>query len=358
MRTLDILFVSLGLFSFSLPLFNSDTTRLEPAVAVTALAPADTVIHNEAFTRAAQAYREADFQKAIDAFSSLAADSLQPRIVRRDALHYLGRAYMAKQEIDRAEQALTDMVGLEPPIIELDPDIEPPRLMRLYYDVRKECNGSVEVERNRSIQTMAVIDFSNHSISIDRERFDPLSKGFTSLIINQLNGATDLKVIERERIQWLLEEQDLQKDPSRVDQHTAVQVGKLLGAHTVLMGSFIKNDKKMILSARLVNVETGEIMIAPPPVVGKADDFFDLAGELSLKVAKSINVSLEDTELGVRRDTQSLDAMISYSEGLDLLEKEEYRAAYEKFIEALDYDPAYKRAELKAQSIEPILSHS
>ena len=353
MRTLDLLFITLGVFFTSLLVIHVPGQRTHAPNTSYSVAYADTLIHNKAFTRAAYAYQNADFEEAIEAFSSLAADSAQSRLVRRDALHYLGRAFMAKQEVDQAREALTGMVELEPPPIELDPDIEPPTLMRLYYDVRKTCNGDFEVEMAKPMQTLAVLDFSNNSID-DHERMDPLSKGFTSLFINQMNGATDLKVIERERIQWLLDELDLQKDPSRVDQQTAVRAGKLLGAQSVLLGSFIKHGKKMVLNARLVSVETSEILMSEQ-VSGKADAFFELADELSLKVAKSINVNLEETQLGVRSDTRSLDAMISYSEGLDFLEKENYRAAYEKFIEALDFDPSYRRALIKAQSIEPLL---
>ena len=349
MRTFDLLFIAAGLTIFPL-LAGFARSSMAPAHAV---APADTLIHNEAFTRAVRAYQEADFERAIDAFSRLAADSAQQRIVRRDALHYLGRAYMAKQEVDRAREALTGMVELEPPPIELDPDIEPPRLMRLYYDVRKTCKGNYTVEGEPSVRTLAVLDFTNNSID-DHDRLEPLSKGFTSLFIHQLNGATGLKVIERERVQWLLDELDLQHEGGRVDPQTAVRAGKLLGAHTVLFGSFIQYGRKMVINARLVDVETSEILMTEQ-VSGRADRFFDLADELSLKVAQRINVALEHTELGSRTETRSLDAMISYSEGLDLLEKDDYRAAYEKFLEALHHDPAYRRARLKAESIRPLL---
>ena len=352
MRPIDFMWVTLGLIVTSLTFVNFSSTRVEPTQ--THISGPDTLIHNQAFTEAALAYRGADFEKAIKAFSDLASDSSQTRIVRRDALHYLGRAYMAKREVDEAREALTGMVGLEPPPIELDPDVEAPHLMRLYYDVRKSCKGDFTVESSDQMNTLAVLDFTNNSID-DHERLDPLAKGFTSLFINQLNGATDLKVVERERIQWLLDELDLQDDASRVDQKTAVRAGKLLGAHSVLLGSFIKHGKKMVMNARMVKVETSEILMSEQ-VSGKADRFFELADELSLKVAKSINVNLERTELGARTDTRSLDAMISYSEGLDFLEKEDYQSAYEKFIEALDFDPSYRRARVKAQSIEPLLA--
>ena len=249
---------------------------------------------------------------------------------------------------------LQDLIELEPPIVELDPDIEAPPLMKLYYEVRKEHTDSYEVERaDPGLQTLAIVDFSNNSLD-DRERMDPLEGGFASLMIHQLNGATGLKVIERERIQWLLDELDLQQEEGRVDQATAVRTGKLLGATAVMFGSFMKHRNELRINARLVKVETGEILMTEQ-VAGKDKDFFELAESLSMKVAQGINISMEKTEIGARSDTRSLDAMISYSEGLALLEQEEYQAAYLKFEEALEFDENYSRARQKADSIKPLL---
>jgi len=77
---------------------------------------------------------------------------------------------------------------------------------------------------------------------------------------------------------------------------------------------------------------------------------------LSLKVAKAINVTLEEAKLGSQTDTPSLDAMMAYSDGLTLLEQGTHRAAYEKFLKAREYDPSYKQAQLKAKSIKPMLA--
>ena len=45
--------------------------------------------------------------------------------------------------------------------------------------------------------------------------------------------------------------------------------------------------------------------------------------------------------------------LLSYSEGLTYLETENYKEAYNKFQEALEYDPEYENARIKAESIKP-----
>lgn len=304
---------------------------------------------------AVAAYQSADFDGAITLFADLAGDSTHDKQIRKQALQYLGRAYVAKRMEGEARQAIHDLLELEPPLVELDPDVESPPLMNLYYEVRREFEGDYTVERaDPGLQTLAIIDFNNNSITSDQVDLEPLGRGLSSLMIGHFNGSTNLKVVERERLQWLLAEMDLQQS-GRVDQETAVRAGKLLGATAVLLGDFMKMDRRnMVINVRLVKVETGEVLITDQ-VRGRPDRFYEMSEELSLKVAQAINAHLEKTNIGARGETKSLDAMLSYSEGLALLEQEDYRAAYEKFLEALDYDSAYKRAELKAESIKPLL---
>ncbi len=305
--------------------------------------------------RAINQYDEGRYNEAIEAFAQIAQDGEREIATRRTALQYLGRAYLARNEMEYAREAIHELLELEPPLVELNPDVEPPPLMRLYYEVRKEFAGSYEVEREDSdLHTMAIMDFTNSSVD-DFEQFQPMQQGFASMFINHMSGATDLRVIERERLQWLLEELELQRDPQLIDQSTAVQSGQLLGASTVLFGSFTVHGDQMQVMARLVQVETGEILLSES-VRGERDNFFDLAEQLSLGIAQSINVALDQDTIGEQRDTQSLDAMMAYSEGLVLLEREEYEAAYEKFNEALEYDPEYERARARAQSVQPLLS--
>jgi TolB-like protein len=306
------------------------------------------------FDSAAEAYAQADFDQAIEQFSVLAADTSLDRPVRREVFQYLGRSYIAKNLTDKAREVVLDLLALEPPLVELDPEVEPRSLMRIYYDERKNIEGDYQVERADAVlRTLAIMDFTNSSVT-DKADYDPLQQGLATIMIHNLNGATDLRVVERERIQWLLDEQALQRSGA-VDQATAVEAGKLLGAQAVLFGGFIVNGRQMWINARLVDVETGEILLSEQ-VMSRATDFFEAVEKLSLQVAGAVNSDLAQADLGTRNETRSLDAQMSYWEGLGLLDRGDYRAAYEKFIESLEYDPSFTRALLKAQSVEPMLA--
>ncbi len=300
---------------------------------------------------AEQYYKSAQFDKAIDILIQLSTDSTNEE-VQKDALRFLGRAYTAKGLYDKAKDAIMRLLELEPPIVVFNPDYEPPVFMKLYYETRKKYSGSYKVERpDPGMKTMAIIDFKNRSVD-HKLQYDPMEQGFSDLMINRLNNSTNLKVIERERIQWILNEIKLQ---NQYDMEGAVRLGKQLGVQTILLGSFIIVGDQIWLGARLVKVETSEILLTDE-VKGDLDNFFDLVDKLGKKIADNINVTLKKETAKEISEAPSLDAIMAYSVGLSYLEKEDYRNAYDKFEEALKIDPNYEKAKIKAQSIAPLIN--
>lgn len=332
-------------------------TSTSIAVAVSLLMALPLQAQPAQFQEAMKAYNAYNYEKATELFSEVAHDSTLEEGVRQKAFQYLGQIYIGKDQRDEARKILEQLVSMEPPNVELNPNRQPPPLMELYYEVRKEKRGDYSVrEEDPGLQTLAIMDFRNSSVD-QRERYASLSKGFPSMMVNYLNGAVDLKVIERERIQWLLDELKLQRKADVVDQSTAVRTGKLLGATTVLFGNYIIHEDQMRLSARLVKVETGEILLSED-VMGEPDEFFSLVQELSKSVTRSINVSLEETDIQQSGGTSLLDAQLAYSRGLGELEDGNYRAAKKHFEEALEHDPNYSLAQDRLESIQPMLASS
>src|SRR5207247_6981467 len=105
---------------------------------------------------------------------------------------------------------------------------------------------------------IAVLPFDNSgSYGQDRENFDALQKGIAGMLISELAANPAARVVGREEIQKLIEEQNL--GPSgRVDAQTAAKIGKLVGARYVVLGTFIDFYGDFRVDARLVSVETSE----------------------------------------------------------------------------------------------------
>ncbi len=326
--------------------------------AALALAPAlapSVRAQDQALQEAIARYDAAEFQQAIDLLVAVVERPGAAADARIEALRYLGRAYVAERRMEQAREALDRMLDLEPPPVELDPELEHPDLLGLYYEARRDHGGGYAVERaDPGLTTLAVMDFTNTSVD-RREDFAPLQQGFASMMIQYLTGATGLRVIERERIRWLLDELALQRDPALVDPEQAVRAGRLLGATAVLFGAFTAHRDRLWISARVVKVETGEVLLAEQ-AFGSPDDFFELVERLSVQVAGATNATLDREGVGERRDTRSLDAMLAYSRGLALVEGGDLAGAEARFREALEHDPGYARAQRRLDALHPFVA--
>ena len=308
-----------------------------------------------AFQKAMEAYEAHEYETATDLFSEAAQDSSVEKETRREALRYLGQIYIGRDERKKAREAIERLIRLEPPPVKLDPNRHPPPLMRMYYEVRKEKRGGYEVrQEGPGLQTLAIMDFRNSSVD-QRERYASLSNGFPSMMINYLNGANGLKVIERERIQWILDEPKFRDKDDTNDMSMALRTGETLGATAVLYGNYIVHKDQMRLSAQLVNVETGEILRSMD-VMGEPDEFFELAEALSASVAETMNVEMEDIGIEKSGGTSLLDAHLAYTGGIDELESGNYRGARKHFQRALKLDPGYAMAKKRLESLETMLS--
>ncbi len=85
--------------------------------------------------------------------------------------------------------------------------------------------------------------------------------GVTNEMINELVNLRRFKVIERSALDKIISEQKIQAS-GIVDDKTAVKLGKMTGADALVVGNISYTGKNLKISARLVDVETGETLAA------------------------------------------------------------------------------------------------
>lgn len=251
---------------------------------------------------------------------------------------------------------------------------------------------------------LAVLYFENSG----NPDLQPLRLGLAQMLITDLSGTGNYDVVERSRINELLGELELQKTAA-VDQSTAVNMGKLVGAHYLVMGSYFEMMGTLRLDARVVEVETGRVVSVGTS--GPAKQLFalekDLAGSIEGAIAtaeekrvaaggaarpakvespkqapaKEAPPKAEEPatqESGAEegpqdpgatrsapaaepqlaegdpdRPSDPLGAAMAFSEGLDLLDRKDLSRARQQFQRALELDPSLDdaRAELAALAI-------
>ena len=104
-----------------------------------------------------------------------------------------------------------------------------------------------------SQNTIAVLDFKSNGISISE------ASSISEKLRTELFNNSDYRVVERDKLEAILEEKGLMQS-GIVSDENIVNVGGLIGVDRIVVGTINKIGKLYSLSARIVKVETGEIL--------------------------------------------------------------------------------------------------
>ncbi len=192
---------------------------------------------------------------------------------------------------------------------------------------------------------IAVLPFDNGgSYGQGKEDFDALQKGIAGMLISELGQNPSARVVEREDIQKLLEEQNLAA-AGRVDPQSAAKIGKLVGARYVVLGSFIDFYGDFRVDVRLVNVETSEI-VKVESNRAQRDHLYDIIKNVATQLMKDANLPplarpASDQRMGRQVPTE---ALTFYSRALLYQDRGQRDKAVEMYQRAIAVFPEYSEA--------------
>ncbi|MFZ5562662.1 MAG: CsgG/HfaB family protein [Thermodesulfobacteriota bacterium] len=187
-------------------------------------------------------------------------------------------------------------------------------------------------------RTLAILPFENNSVT-DPATYDPLKSGLSVMLITELaNSGVSFKLVERDRIRALIDEMSLGQT-GVIDPATAARMGKLLGAQTIGFGAFMVMDKNVRIDMRIIEVETGAMVMAES-ITGKTGDFFTLERDLAQKIAKSMEAR---EAVGQASSKSSIEAALLFARGVDALEAGNSDAADAFFKKAIKQDKSYQK---------------
>ncbi len=197
--------------------------------------------------------------------------------------------------------------------------------------------------------TVAVLDFANHSKDPALEGY---RLGFRDMLTTDLSKLSSIKVLERARLDALLQEHDLARTDF-IDADTAVRLRKGLSAHAMLSGSYVISGDDIRVDVRLVSVETGEVIQAEA-VEGKKSDMFGLQKSLAAKVLSGLDVAPTESEQEAlnQPQTREFDAFRLYSEARLAQQQGKREEAKKRFNEALQLDPEFALAARELDRLE------
>jgi tetratricopeptide (TPR) repeat protein len=262
------------------------------------------------------------------------------------ALFYLGLSLEGLGREDQAIKAYKKYVS----VLETDPFREV-IVGRLDWLIRKQIVREVQLALKNE-NKLQITDFPERSIAVlnfislsEDPQWEPLRKGLAEMIITDLTQVAELTVIERLRLNTLMDELRL-GSTSLVDENYAPRIGKLLGARYMIKGSYmVLPDLKMTIDASVFKVE--EMFLQNTiNFEGNLSRLFKMEKELVLRILDyfGISLSLKDRKRLLTIPTENMLAFMNYCWGLDHEDRGNYRKAREHYKRALEFDENFQMA--------------
>ncbi|AGC45352.1 putative adenylate cyclase [Myxococcus stipitatus DSM 14675] len=109
-----------------------------------------------------------------------------------------------------------------------------------------------------------------------------LARGLAETLVSDLRANGSLVLVEREQLDAAVSELKLQTD-TLTTESSAVRVGRLVGARTIVIGSIQRARDTLRINARFIDVETGTVLDTAK-VTGPAERVFSLQDELAARL--------------------------------------------------------------------------
>ena len=202
--------------------------------------------------------------------------------------------------------------------------------------------------------TIAVLEFDNAAM-VRRDEFAAMTVGMQVMLTNALATNPNVIVVERQKIQEILAEQNL-VTAGRIDPGTAAKVGKILGAKYVLLGAFVvAPDMEMRLAVRAVNTET-TVIEHVENVEGKGNKVLKLVDQMAAKLNAGLKlpgtrVAQASKDLGADGPNQ-LEAMKALSAARRLEEQGDLKGAVAMYQKSLEFNSELGVVRTRLASIE------
>lgn len=149
------------------------------------------------------------------------------------------------------------------------------------------------------------------------ESLRPLGYGIAHLVITDLSKIGALRLVERERVQILLDELELASG-GRVEPRTAARAGRLLRAERVVQGLVRQTRDGVELEATVLRTADG-VVEATSGAGDRLERLFALEKTVVLGLLERLGVPVSPAELRAitERPTQDLQAFLATSRGLE-----------------------------------------
>ena len=176
--------------------------------------------------------------------------------------------------------------------------------------------------------------------------YAPLGRGLAEMISLDLQNVNELRVVERARLQALIDELAL-GESGYVNPASAPRVGLLLQAGRIIGGTYnIVSGNNLRLDPAYVESPSG-IAHSLSAETGGLDRFFELEKRLVFSLLDDLGIELTEAEQARIEEipTQNLQAFLAYCRGLQREDERDFSSAATFFQQAISLDPQFSAAD-------------
>lgn len=172
-----------------------------------------------------------------------------------------------------------------------------------------------------SDRIVAVLYFDNNT---GDSQYDVFQKGLADMMITDLAGVAGVTVVERDRLQALLDEIALQKT-KYFDKKTAIKIGKGLGARYAVTGVIHEFKPTLRIDMRMIDIASSKVTVTAS-VTGRDSDIFTLEQKLVKRFVAGMQRRFSPN---ARPPTKApdVDTVLDYSRAIDMADRGEFQSA-------------------------------
>jgi len=198
----------------------------------------------------------------------------------------------------------------------------------------------------QDVPRVAVLDFTGFMMG-DGDAAVSLGKAIAAMLVTEFSGREGLQVIERAELNELLREQDLALS-GRVDESSAVEIGKLLGVQYVITGQATDIVGNLRMDIRAIDVETSEI-VAVLKMSDRTTELLSVVVALADEFGEQLHLAPPSQR--VAAESIPVAATIAFSRAVDFEDRGDTERAIEFYERTLELHPSHRDARLALERL-------
>jgi len=197
------------------------------------------------------------------------------------------------------------------------------------------------------------LSISDLQVNSANPKYEFIGKGITELISFELSKSKGITLVEREKRTQMLEEMEFSLS-DLTDTGRQLEVGRLLSARFIIFGELIDMDSIMLISLRMIEVETGQV-VWREKLNEPLANYSYISGFFAKSILDFMKVDVAQSTVAVTEEkvVKDEEAAIALSNAIDSYDKKDTSEAKKSLAKARKLDPENKVVDLYLQKLSP-----